>query len=170
VDAFIELARDGSRPPVHLLLAGWLGKQNRAYADEQFAKLRAAGLGQAFQYLGEVDRAQKLDFLSRIDILSVPTVYQDPKGLYVLEALAAGVPVVLPAHGAFPELVASTGGGRLVTPQDPIQLAAHCRTLLADDVQRRQLGEAGRRGVLERHTAEAMALATLEVYRELLGA
>jgi glycosyltransferase involved in cell wall biosynthesis len=56
----------------------------------------------------------------------VPTSYREPKGLYVLEALANGVPVVQPKHGSFPELIEATGGGLLVNPEDPQD---HARSL-----------------------------------------
>ena len=112
VDAFIELRKQ--IPNAQLLIAGWLGKQHEAYWQEQQDKLRTAGLAEAFKYLGSVDRQGKLDFLDSIDVLCVPTTYQEPKGLFVLESLAAGVPVVQPDHGAFPELIERLGGGYLV--------------------------------------------------------
>ena len=52
-------------------------------------------------------------FLQSLDVLSVPTTYREPKGLYVLEAWANGVPVVQPRHGSFPELMEAAGGGLL---------------------------------------------------------
>jgi glycosyltransferase involved in cell wall biosynthesis len=153
-----------------LLLAGWLGQEHEAYARQQFDRLDQAGLSSAYRYLGEIDREQKRSFLQQIDVLSVPTVYRDPKGLYVLEALASGVPVVQPAHGAFPELLESTGGGRLCRPEDPQHLATELRQLLNDPQGCRQLGEAGRARVLTVHTADKMAQETLEIYRRFLPA
>ena len=169
VDAFIDLRRQNPNSTARLLAAGWLGKQNRAYAEAQFAKLRAAGLQDAYTYMGCVDRAQKLAFLGQIDVLSVPTVYQDPKGLYVLEALAAGVPVVQPVHGSFVELLESTAGGSLVTPHDSQHLARSLQALLSDDATRRQLGLTGQANVVQRHSADAMARETLAVYRRVIG-
>ena len=64
-------------------------------------------------------------------MLSVPTTYREPKGLFVLEALAAGVPVVQPDHGAFPEVLAEVGGGLLHRPEDPQHLAERLHELLA---------------------------------------
>ena len=57
-----------------------------------------------FEYRGELDRAQQGRIPAQLDVLSVPTTYREPKGLYVLEAMANGVPVVQPRHGAFPEI------------------------------------------------------------------
>ena len=148
VDAFIELQQRTDPPPARLWIAGWLGNHRQAYAEEQFEKLRQAGLGDRFKYFGEVDRHQKVDFLREIDILSVPTVYHEPKGLFALEAMACGVPCVLPSHGAFPELIHDTQAGKLFTPEDPVALADHLESLIRDPDLRRELGENGHRGVL----------------------
>lgn len=165
VDAFIALKQLPGMQQTRLGIAGWLGPQHRAYAQAQFDKLDAAGLSEHFTYHGEVDRSGKVKLLSSIDVLSVPTTYHEPKGLFVLEALAAGVPVVQPHHGAFPEVIGSTGGGLLVRPDDAQDLALNLHTLLTDDVRRRELGLQGREAVLERFHAGAIAeqtLATLE--------
>lgn len=164
IDAFIELRGRPGMEDARLHLAGWLGKDDRQYVDQQFGKLRDHGLGDAFVYAGAVDRRQKIELLRGIDVLSVPTTYREPKGLYVLESLAAGVPVVQPDHGAFPELLAATGGGRLTAPNDPAALANELARLLADPAERRKLGRTGREAVLQRFNARKMAEETLAVY------
>ena len=87
------------------------------------ARLTNAGFGGEFRYRGALDREQKIDFLRGLDVFSVPTVYVEPKGLFLLEAMACGVPVVQPRHGAFPEMLAKTSGGILVEPDDTQSLA-----------------------------------------------
>src|SRR4029450_2947049 len=87
---------------------------------------------QGVTYVGELDRAGKLKLLDSIDVLSVPSVYAEAKGIYVLEALARGVPVVQPEHGSFPELIELTGGGILCPPNDAQALAASLSELLRD--------------------------------------
>jgi len=163
-DAFIKLRRLEGMEDARLHLAGWLGRSDQAYAEEQFRKLRDHGLGDAFVYAGAVDRRQKIELLRGIDVLSVPTTYREPKGLYVLESLAAGVPVVQPDHGAFPELLAATGGGRLTPPNDATALAHELGRLLADPAERRSLGRAGRKAVLQQFNSRKMAEKTLAVY------
>lgn len=162
VDAFLVLKQQHV-PAAKLKIAGWLGPQHREYAAEQLGRIEAAGYSGDCECLGEVDRQGKLAFLQNIDLLSVPTVYREPKGLYVLEALAAGVPVVQPDHGAFPELLASTGGGLLAPPGDAAGLAAQWAKLLGDETLRIQLARAGREAVMQRHTSQAMAEATLRI-------
>ena len=105
-------------------------------------------------------------FLHGLDVLTVPTTYREPKGLYVLEALANGVPVVQPRHGSFPELIEATGGGVLVEPNDAADLAAKLHRLMSDPARRRELGERGRAAVHERFHARRMAEETLAVYEK----
>jgi glycosyltransferase involved in cell wall biosynthesis len=166
VDAFIELKKRKATRDVHLRIAGWLGEDKRAYAEREFAKLEDAGLEDSYEHVGSIDRQEKIAFLQQLDVFSVPTTYREPKGLFVLEALAAGVPVVLPSHGAFPELLKSTGGGRLVTPNDPIALADALELMLLDATSRRQLGQEGAKAVHQNYHADAMAQATLDVLSE----
>ncbi|KAA5539329.1 glycosyltransferase family 4 protein [Roseiconus nitratireducens] len=155
VEAFERIAPD--HPQLTLHAAGWLGPANEAYLESIHERLLEVGLQDRFVYHGSPDLQGKIRFLRDVDVLSVPTEYEDPKGLFVLEALAAGTPVVMPDHGAFGELVRSTGGGVLVPPDN---LDALCRGIidLVNDPQRRQrLAEEGRDGVRSRHSIQASA-------------
>ena len=165
VDAFIELRKQ--IPNAQLLIAGWLGKQHEAYWQEQQEKLRAAGLAEAFKYLGSVDRQGKLDFLDSIDVLCVPTTYQEPKGLFVLESLAAGVPVVQPNHGAFPELIERLGGGYLFSAGELNALVERLKIVLSDLPMARELGSRGRAAVLEHATTDKAAARLVEMLHSI---
>ena len=99
----------------------------------------------------------------------MPALYGEAFGLYVIEAMAAGVPVVQPRVAAFPELIEATGGGVLCAADDPQALAEAIEELLLNPARARALGEAGRRAVFERFSAEAMAQTTARVYGELAG-
>ena len=169
VDAFIRLKELPDMAGTQLLVAGWLGKRHQAYVATQVAKLQAAGLSDACTLLGPVNRAQKVHMLRQLHLFSVPTVYREPKGLYVLEAMAAGVPVVQPDHGAFPEILAATGGGRLVPPNSPAALADTWHELLLDHATRQQLAVAGRTAVERRFNAHVMAQQTLTVLQQLIA-
>ena len=165
VEAFHLLTEQMGAANVHLDVAGYLGSRDRPYFEGIVKEIKNWGLSDSFTYRGEVDRAEKIRFLSDLHLLSVPTVYADPKGLFVLEALANGTPVVQPRHGAFPELVEATGGGLLVEPHSAAALAAGIRQLLDDDAQRRQLGQSGKQAVHRDRGDDAMAEATLAIYR-----
>lgn len=168
VDAFRLLAAE--RPgKVRLRVAGYLGERDRKFLEEQEAKLRSWGLADVYEYAGEIDRDTKIRFLQSLSVLSVPTVYREPKGLFVLEALANGVPVVLPRHGAFPELIEATGGGVLVEPGSPEDLARGIGELLDDPARRAELGRQGREAVHARFGDEAEAENALAVYQQVLA-
>lgn len=165
VEAFIDLARRPGMEQCQLRAAGWLSAKDRAFYEQQLRRLDVAGLRDRFNYAGVVDREGKTRFLHGVDVLSVPTVYREPKGLFVLEALAAGIPVVLPKHGAFPELLAQTGGGQLVPPGDTLAFADAWEALLLDAGQCQALGNAGQAIVREHHGIETAASRTREVFR-----
>ncbi|MDX1946087.1 MAG: glycosyltransferase family 4 protein [Pirellulaceae bacterium] len=162
-EAFLLLRKMPGMENVKLRIGGWMGEANRKYAEGVFDKLRSGGAGAAFEYLGEVDRQGKLALLRSVDVLSVPTTYREPKGLFVLEALAAGVPVVQPAHGAFPEVLAEVGGGLLHRPEDPQHLAEQLATVLADLPKLRELGRVGQLAVHAERNQQKMAERTAEV-------
>ena len=167
VDAFIELRQ--RMPNARLEVAGWLGKQHAAYWQEQQGKLTNAGLAEAFKYHGSVDRNGKLEFLEAIDVLCVPTTYHEPKGLFVLESLAAGVPVVQPEHGAFPELLSRLGGGHLYPAGDQAALIDRLQLVLSDLSAARLLGELGRAAVLEKATSDKAAARLVELLSPLVA-
>ncbi|HEV2845514.1 MAG TPA: glycosyltransferase family 4 protein, partial [Thermoanaerobaculia bacterium] len=144
---------------IRLRAAGWMGARDRDYFEK---------LSGDVEYVGEVDREGKSRFLRSLDILSVPTTYKEPKGLFVLEALAHGVPVVQPRHGAFPEVLAATGGGLLVEPGSAEDLARGLARLIDDPGLRAELGRAGRDAVHHRFTAAVEAENVFAVYRQLV--
>jgi glycosyltransferase involved in cell wall biosynthesis len=145
--------------PARLLAAGYLLPEHRAY----LADISAPG----FEYRGALDRQQKIAFLQELDVLSVPAVYAEPKGLFLLEAMACGTPVVQPRHGAFPEILERTGGGLLVEPHSPEALAEGLLRLWREPQTAERLGRAGAAGVREHYTAAHMARAALEVFESL---
>ncbi|WP_020471666.1 glycosyltransferase family 4 protein [Zavarzinella formosa] len=168
VEAFRLIREMPNAPECRLKVSGWLGENNRPFFDEQMLKLRFAGLAEFVEHVDCPTHEQKVAFLQSVDVLSVPTTYHEPKGLYILEALANGTPVVQPAHGSFPELIEATNGGELVPPDDPAALANAIVKLLNDPARRRELAERGGRAVNEIFTAEAMALNTLSVLEQIV--
>ncbi|MEY2600099.1 MAG: hypothetical protein RLZZ142_2358 [Verrucomicrobiota bacterium] len=157
VDAFVELRRRGRVPGVRLECAGTMSAGDEAYLELQKAKLRAAGLERDAAFHPNVSREEKVDFLRGLSLLSVPASYGEAFGLYLIEAMACGVPVVQPRTAAFEEIVQETGGGELVEGFGAETLAAGWEALLLDPARARALGEAGARAVRERYAMERMA-------------
>jgi len=166
VEAFRILKQQS--PACRLKISGWLGEQNRAYFQNLMDNLGAWGLAGDVEHFETPDHAAKVRFYQSIDVLSVPTTYREPKGLYVLEALASGVPVVQPRHGSFPELIEATGGGLLVRPNDPADLAGALGRLLDNPGERTTLAQRGREAVHARFHAARLADETVSLYRKFL--
>jgi glycosyltransferase involved in cell wall biosynthesis len=166
-----ELFRRRTAPaPARLEAAGYLSHAHREYLDGVRRALDEAGVGAEFAYRGEVDRTGKLAYLRTLDVLSVPATYDEPKGVFLLEAMASGVPVVQPERGAFTEIVQRTGGGLLVPPDDPSALADALVRLWKDRALGRKLGEAGADGVRAHYSISAAVDHLLDVYQDVLAA
>ena len=167
VDAFHQLAQRVGGDRIRLKVAGYLSKRDRHYFEEMVKQIETWGLTESFENWGEVDRGQKIQFLNGLHVLSVPTTYKESKGLYVLEALANGVPVVQPRHGTFPELIGATGGGMLVDAESSDAIATGILQLMNDEKYRKELGYRGKEAVHRMFSDDIMAEATLAVYREI---
>jgi len=167
IDAFGLLMRDGR--DCRLEIAGYLGRGDRPYYHALERRIVAAPWRDRVRLRGELNRVEKHRFLRGLDVLSVPTEYREPKGLYVLEAMSQGVPVVQPAHGSFPELIESTGGGVLVEPNDADSLADGLRRMMDDAALRQSLGAAAREAVAARHTDEHMARVAWQHFEEVVA-
>ena len=167
-EAYRILRRERGLGESRLAAAGYLAPEHRGYLAGIAARLREWGLDGEFRYHGVLDRAEKIAFLQGLDALSVPSPYAEPKGLYLLEALANGVPCVQPRHGAFPEVLARTGGGLLFEPNDAASLADQLLALARDRAGARALGRRGAEGVRQHHSVARMADRALEVYATVI--
>ena len=167
-DAYVEFRRRTGEAAVRLEAAGYLSRAHEPYLADVRRRLDQAGLADEFTYHGAVDRGGKLTFLGSIDVLSVPATYDEPKGVFLLEAMAAGVPVVQPRRGAFSEIVERTGGGLLVAPDDPVALADGLYALWADQSKARELGDRGFQGVREHYSVAGSTDRLLRAYDALV--
>jgi glycosyltransferase involved in cell wall biosynthesis len=150
--------------PARLEVAGYLAPEHKEYLQQVEAKLSAWGLAGDFHYHGELDRAGKLRFLSSLDAFSVPAVYDEPKGLYVLEAMAAGLPVLAPDRAVYREHLARCRGGLLFEPESVESLAARMLELYERPDLCAELGRAGRTDVFAHANLPGMARRTIECY------
>jgi glycosyltransferase involved in cell wall biosynthesis len=168
--AYRKLRERGELRGARLEAAGYLAPEHKKYLGDIQKQMTDAGLASEFHYRGAVDRHDKIDFLRKLDVLSVPATYDEPKGIFLLEAMACGVPVVQPARGGFAEIVEKTGGGLLVKPDDTDSLADGLLRLYNDRALAERLGQSGFEKVRERYSVARMADRALEVYEELAQA
>src|SRR5215204_3031230 len=166
-EAYIRMREGLGAGEARLEVAGYLGEEHRSYLGGVERRMREAGLGGEFNYRGVLDREGKIEFLRGLDVLSVPATYDEPKGLFLLEAMACGVPVVQPRRGAFTEVVERTRGGLLVEPDDAASLAAGLSRVREDAALAAELSANGYENVRRHYTVAQMADRALEVYAEL---
>ena len=164
VEAFLAVRARGRVPGVRLRVAGGHTPGDRPFVEAVRERLAAAGAAGDVEFLPVPDRQAKPEFLRSLSVLSVPARGEVAFGIFVLEALASGVPVVEPRAGAFPEILEATGGGVLVEPDNVEALAAALEQLLAGPAEARAMAEQGRRAVLERFTIQRMAENVLRVF------
>jgi glycosyltransferase involved in cell wall biosynthesis len=170
VEAYLKLRRETEFSGATLEVAGYLAPEHREYLRAAERRMQEAGLAHEFRYRGVLDRPHKIEFLRNLDVLSVPSTYDEPKGLFLLEAMANGVPVVQPRRGAFPEILEKTCGGLLVEPDNIGALAAGILALWKDPAAAEALGRRGAQGVREHYSAARMAARALEVYGSIATA
>lgn len=169
VDAFIKLRSENRLPGLTLHVSGGYTGDDKPFISEQVAKIKQAGLKGSVRLYPEFTGSSKDDFFSSIDVMSVPVRKYDGYGLYILEANAAGVPVVQPATGAFPEILNITGGGSIYAQDDvpgladALEKALNNRELLSD------MGISGKKNVREQLSLEKMSRDLSQVYNSLKG-
>jgi glycosyltransferase involved in cell wall biosynthesis len=169
-DAFQRLRQRTGGARIRLEVAGYLAPGHKAYLADVARTLERAGLAGDFAYRGALDRDGKLAFLRNLDVLSVPATYDEPKGIFLLEAMASGVPVVQPRRGGFTEIVERTGGGLLVEPDNVESLTEGLHTLWRDPVLRGALARQGYEGVRAQYTIKRSTDRMLAVYEDVIRA
>lgn len=170
VDAFIEMVKGNRVPRLKLKIGGAMTPADEAYVAGLQQKLRQAGCLNRCEFYPNAGFEDKTRFFRDVSVFSVPASYGEAFGLYVLEAMACGVPVVQPESGAFPELIEATGGGILCKPDDPSALAHALESLLADTQLREQLSLKGMSAVRQRFTPTVMAERFDEMLQQVLNA
>ena len=163
-EAYRLLRKRGKLSNARLEAAGYLAPEHRPYLDEIQREMKQAGLAEEFTYHGVLDRSQKIAFLRTLDLLSVPATYNEPKGMFLLEAMACGVPVVQPSRGAFTEIVQNTGGGLLVKPDDVESLAEGILEVTTNSELARKFSDTGFVKVRGLYSVARMADKALEAY------
>ena len=148
-------------PNAHLLVVG--AGELRAVLESQ-----AQQLGISHRVIFTGNRQDIPDLLACVDIFVLPSLWEGLPNV-VLEAMAAGLPVVATAVGGTPEVVVNDVTGLLIPPRDPQALADAIHRLLRDPELRQRMGQAGRARVAEHFSVEQMVRKTETLYEHLLA-
>jgi len=169
VEAFMLLKRKKGLEELQLRAMGGLVGGDKRFVAGMRRRLAHTGMEKDAQFLAELDRVARIGFLKDLSVLSVPVPGGQAFGLYMLEAWAAGVPVVQPRAGAFPELVMKTGGGILYDGDTPDSLATALEPLLRDRNLACELGKRGQAVTRCEFAVERMAERMVGVYEKANG-
>ncbi len=167
VDAFLELKKDDRYRDLNLYLTGGFTSYDKPFLSRQMKKISGQGFSDDVRIFEDFCRESRISFLESLTLLSVPVPGGEAFGAYQVEALAAGVPVVQPNVGCYPEFIAITKGGIIYEPNTGAKLAEAMASLLSAPNQVRKLGEQGRRAVLERFSMDQMAKNIARIYEDV---
>lgn len=163
VDAFMELKQTAALKDLRLHVSGGAVGEDLKCVARMKEKLHQAGFGHDAVFMNDFSREARLKFLTSLSVMCVPVEQGEAFGSYIIEAMAAGVPVVQPHAGAFPELITKTGGGLIYD-----DLVGTLKQILTDPDQARQLGAQGRAAVFKDFSVLTMAEKMTKIYRDVL--
>jgi len=167
IDAFVKLKKTEGLANARLRMTGGRRSDDKAFIERIEQQLGAHGLLDDVEFLPDFTGDARRAFLQTLSVLSVPEKQPMAYGLYVLEALAAGVPVVEPATGVFPELLEITGGGLLCEPNNADALADAIGGLLLDPDHAEELGKRGREAIFEKFDIDHTAAEMVRTYGQI---
>lgn len=166
VDAFILMKSSNSIPGLTLNVCGGFTADDKPFVTSQIKKIKEHGYQKDVKIFPEFQGNKKAEFFHSVDLISVPVSKYDGYGLYLLEANIAGIPVVQPATGAFPEIIATTGGGITYEPDTAEKLAETLTDLMNNKQLRDELGRKGYAGVRAALSLEKMSERLELLYRQ----
>ncbi|WP_372772445.1 glycosyltransferase family 4 protein [Mangrovibacterium sp.] len=167
IDAFVLLKEDPSFESVELKITGGKTNDDTQFIREQKQVIEQAGLTDAVHWVDEFEGEDRLRFFDSISLLSVPVLNGEAFGLYQLEALASGVPLVQPELGAFPEVVNQSEGGVIYHPNSPKKLAKAWKGLILNNAKLEELSTNGLAGVKKHFDVHEQARKLVEIYEKV---
>lgn len=167
VDAFIELKKKPGFEDVKLIATGGTTGDDTKFLKEQKRKLKENNLLESFEILPEFGGEASNDFFKKVSLVSVPVRIGEAFGMYMLESMASGVPVVQPALGAFPEIIEISGGGVTYMPNTPQKLSGTWAELLSDSEKLEKLSRDGYEGIKKNFNIHNHAQEIITLYESL---
>jgi glycosyltransferase involved in cell wall biosynthesis len=167
VDAFIQLRKISGFEDVKLIATGGSTGVDAKYIKEIRKKLTIEKLDTQVEFIEDFLESGRKAFFSKVSVVSVPVRNGEAFGMYLLESMASGVPVVQPALGAFPEIVNLSGGGIVYQLNTPETLCDALAGLLSDPEKLSSLSENARKGVEIQFNIQDHANEMINVYRSL---
>jgi glycosyltransferase involved in cell wall biosynthesis len=168
VDAFILLKKQKGFEDVKLVMTGGSTGDDARFISNLKKKLKREKRFQDVDFCEDFKCEDRAAFFNRISVLSVPVRLGEAFGLYLLEAMASGVPVVQPALGAFPEIIKVSGGGLIYEPNTPGKLALALARMLNDKELITEKSNNGYQGVRKHFDITIQAEKLVKLYEKVI--
>jgi len=166
IDAFIHLKQTAPLTSLQLKIMGGQTPDDRPFLMRMRKKLSSCGMLADVEFCEGLNKESRTRFLQSLSVLSVPMTHPEAFGMFILESLACGVPVVQPRIGAFPEIITATGGGICYDPADPAGLTQALEKLLLSPEVAHTLGRTGYETVRRDFNIKRTAERVLAVYQQ----
>jgi glycosyltransferase involved in cell wall biosynthesis len=167
VDAFIDLKKNTGFEDVKLIATGGLTGDDKKFLKDQKQKIKDNNLEDSFEIIEEFEGDARHNFFRKVSMVSVPVRIGEAFGMYLLESMASGIPVVQPALGAFPEIVEKSGGGVTYSPNTPKKLSETWADLLSNPEKLEKLSIDGYEGTKKHFNIHNHAAEIIELYESL---
>jgi len=167
VDAFILLKKNKEYSSVKLKITGGKTGDDLQFIKEQKSKISKANLVNEVLWTEEFEGEERQKFFDTVRLISVPVLNGEAFGLYQLEAMASGIPMVQPALGAFPEVIEMSKGGTIYAPNNPEQLAKALASLILDVGKLQTLSLSGIEGVKQHFDIHSQAKKMMGIYEDI---
>ena len=165
IDAFIDLKKNKGFEDVKLILTGGSTGDDKNYLKQIRLKLSVNNLLSQVEFHEDFETEGLREYFKKVSVISVPVRNGEAFGIYLLEAMASGIPVIQPALGAFPEIVNSSGGGLIYSPNTPATLSETLQKLLSDSDAQNSLAFQARKGVEEKFHLKDQVGKMIRIYQ-----
>ncbi len=168
IDAFILLKKNPAFKNVKLKATGGQTGDDTKFIHKQINKLKQNNIESDFEIAPDFTPSALQNFFKSTTLLSVPVLNGEAFGLYQLEALASGVPLVQPELGAFPEIIKATGGGVIYKPNTASALADKLAEVLLDPEKLETMSLAGRKAVEDHFDCAKLSSQMVDIYKTFI--
>jgi glycosyltransferase involved in cell wall biosynthesis len=167
VDAFIELKSKPGLGNARLRLTGGMTGDDKRFINAQLKKLRKNNMVQDVEIMHDFRPETLSAFFNGLSVMSVPVLAGEAFGLYQMEALSSGIPLVQPALGAFPEIIETTGGGVIYNPNNGKTLADALAMAIRDPELLVNMSKNGREAVENHFNNKVLTEKMIRVYEQI---
>ncbi len=167
VDAFIKLKEIPEYKNVLLKLSGGYTADDKKYVKKQIRKLKNASIFNDVEFIDNYQPEDRFSFYNQLTLLSVPVLKGEAFGVYQLESMACGVPLVQPELGAFPEVINNTKGGITYKPNTSDELMKSWASLLKSPSNIDEMSIAGHKSVVNNYAIETVSKQLLNIYNSV---